>query len=67
MMPRRFFKLYDDVYVPGRWHLKNPIDRQGREVNDPWMFRRGEPVHIEGRWMIPIEHEGRHLTSVSRG
>ena len=57
-MHPRFFKLYDDVYVPGRWHLDNPTDSQGREVDDPWVFRRGEPVRIEGGVKVPIEHAG---------
>jgi hypothetical protein len=60
-MPQRFFKLSDDVYVPGRWHLDNPTDSQGREVEDPWVFRSGEPVRIEGRLRVPIEHAGRAL------
>ncbi|HYO52844.1 imm11 family protein [Archangium sp.] len=60
-MSQRFFELYDDVYVPGRWHLDNPTDRQGREVDDPWVFRSGEPVRIEGRLKVPIEHAGRAL------
>jgi hypothetical protein len=57
-MPQHFFKLYDDVYVSGRWHLDNPTDSQGHEVDDPWVFRRGEPVLIEGRLRVPIEQAG---------
>jgi hypothetical protein len=60
-MSQRFFELYDDVYVPGRWHLDNPTDRQGREVDDSWVFRRGEPARIEGRLKVPIEHAGQAL------
>ena len=60
-MSQRFFKLHDDVYVPGRWHLDNPTDSQGREVDDPWIFRSGERMRIEGRWKVPIEHPGRAL------
>lgn len=61
LMPQRFFKLYDDVHVPGRWHLDNPTDSQGRELDDPWVFRAGEPARIEGRLKVPIEHAGRAL------
>ena len=60
-MSRRFFELYDDVYVPDRWHLDSPTDKQGREVDDPWIFRGGEPVRIEERLKVPVEHAGRPL------
>jgi uncharacterized protein DUF1629 len=59
-MPKRFFNLHDDVYVRGRWHLKNPIDSQGRGVED-WDFRLGTPVRVDGRLKIFIEREGRPL------
>jgi hypothetical protein len=59
-MSQRFFDLADDVYVPRRWHLDTPIDRQGRKVFD-WDFKRGTPVHVEGRLKIPIEIAGRPL------
>ena len=59
-MSHRFFKLKDDVYVPHRWHLATPIDSQGREVHD-WDFKRGTPVHVEGRLKIPIKIAGRPL------
>jgi hypothetical protein len=60
-MSKRFFELYDDASVPGRWHLTNPTDSQGREVDDPWRFTDGQPVRVEGRLKVPIEHEGRPL------
>jgi hypothetical protein len=59
-MSQRFFKLSDDRYVPHRWHLDTPIDRQGRAVFD-WDFTCGEPVHVEGRLEIPVEIAGRPL------
>ncbi|WP_224246695.1 imm11 family protein [Hyalangium gracile] len=61
-MPRRFFKLADDVSVPRRWHLTTPIDRQGRRVHD-WDFTRGSPVSEAGvgRLKIPIKIAGRPL------
>jgi hypothetical protein len=57
---QRFFKLSDDVYVLERWHLATPVDRQGRKVHD-WDFKRGTPVHVEGRLKIPIQVAGRPL------
>lgn len=59
-MARRFFKLNDDVYVPRRWHLKTPIDSQGRKVFD-WDFTKGASVRVDGRLTIPVEIEGRPL------
>ncbi|WP_164012363.1 imm11 family protein [Pyxidicoccus trucidator] len=60
-MPMRYFDLSDDVYVPGRWHLSDPTDESGREVDNPWMFRRGEPVRIDESLRIPFQHPGRPL------
>ncbi len=59
-MSQRFFRLYDDVYVPRRWHLDTPRDEQGREVDD-WEFKRGAPVVSKGRLRIPIEIAGKPL------
>jgi hypothetical protein len=59
-MSQRFFDLSDDVYVPHRWHLKTPIDSQGRRVHD-WDFKRGMPVQVEGRLTIPVEVAGTPL------
>src|SRR5687768_9066970 len=60
-MPKRFFELEDDVYAPRRWDLDNQTDRNCREIADPWQFRRGTPVDVEGRLKVPIEHAGRSL------
>ncbi|MFL5350140.1 MAG: imm11 family protein [Hyalangium sp.] len=59
-MPGRFFDLADDVYIPNRWHLDTPIDSQGQRVFD-WDFKRGTPVHVDGRLRIPVEIAGRPL------
>ncbi|MBN1208107.1 MAG: hypothetical protein JXB05_24800 [Myxococcaceae bacterium] len=59
-MAQCFFELYDDRYVPHRWHLDTPIDSQGREVH-AWDYKRGAPVHVEGRLKIPVEIAGRPL------
>jgi hypothetical protein len=59
-MLKRFFKLADDVYVPHRWHLDTPRDRQGRQVDDG-QFSLGMPVHITDRLRIPVEISGTSL------
>ncbi|HVG61429.1 MAG TPA: DUF1629 domain-containing protein [Hyalangium sp.] len=59
-MGRRFFELYDDVYVPRRWHLRAPVDSHGRTVDDG-QFTDGRSLSIEGRLCIPVEVAGRPL------
>lgn len=56
-MATRFFELYDDLYVRGRWHLKNPVDSKGGAMDD-WDFRIGAPIHVEGRPKIMLERSG---------
>jgi hypothetical protein len=60
-MPPRFFELHDDVNVPRRWHLKNPADAQGCELDDPWQFTQGGLLQIHGRLKIPVEVAGTAL------
>ena len=55
-----YFELFDDVYIPGRWHLDDPVDQQGQEVHT-WQFVRGEPAHIDARLRIPLYVPGRPL------
>src|SRR4051794_33122503 len=59
-MPKRFFKLADDVYVPHRWHLDTPANSRSEQV-DEGLFRRGAPVHITDRLRIPVEIAGQPL------
>ncbi|RKI43879.1 hypothetical protein D7X55_38585 [Corallococcus sp. AB049A] len=54
----RYFELIDDLHVPGRWSLGDPIDASGREVANPWMFRKGEAVGLESPLKIPVDHAG---------
>ncbi|RKH14133.1 hypothetical protein D7X74_20580 [Corallococcus sp. CA047B] len=60
-MPRRYFRLLDDVSIPERWDLGTPQDVQGNEVDDPWMFREGRTVHVAERLQVPVEHPGTPL------
>jgi hypothetical protein len=65
-MPKRFFKLADDVNFPQRWDLDTPTDSQGRKVDDG-QFRRGEPVHLQERLRIPVEIAGKPLDFTEAG
>jgi len=65
-MPKRYFKLADEVNVPHRWHLAMPRDRQGLKVDDG-QFMCGEPVRIKDRLRIPIESAGHPLDFTEAG
>lgn len=56
----RYFRLSDDVYLPGRWELGRLSDQRGEEVW-PALLMRGEPAHIEGRIKTPVEIAGKPL------
>jgi hypothetical protein len=61
LMPTRYFKLLDNMSIRGRWLLGTPTDLQGREVDDPWMFYRGERLPDMGRLRLPINVPGKAL------
>jgi hypothetical protein len=65
-MPKRFFKLVDDVNLPHRWHLAMPRDSQGLKVYDG-QFRIGAPVHIQERLRVPVEIAGTPLYFTEAG
>ena len=60
-MSRRYFKLSQSVGGSDDWDLGNPTHPQGREVDNPWMFRTGMPVEDPGFLKIPIGRPGRTL------
>lgn len=56
--PTRYFELWDEMSVPGRWVLyQKDIDDHERRV-DPWQFKRGSLLHLEGRPVLGIAHPG---------
>ncbi|MFP2905223.1 imm11 family protein [Pyxidicoccus sp. 3LFB2] len=66
-MNREFFRLDDDVYVAGRWHLTHPVDAQGRELAEPWRFTDGTKVEVPERLRVPIKLPGRALDFTMAG
>jgi hypothetical protein len=60
-MHRRLFKLYDDVYAPGRWHLTGPVDAEGQEPDDSWQFTGGHPVKAPGPLWMKYDVPGKPL------
>ncbi|NVJ26280.1 MULTISPECIES: imm11 family protein [Myxococcus] len=59
-MPSRFFRMAEDVQA-GNWYLGDAEDSRGQEVEDPWMFRGGRTVRVEGPLSIPIDEQGKAL------
>ncbi len=60
-MPKRYFDLKDDMRIQGRWLLGTPTDAQGHEVDDPWMFYRGQRLPDLGPLKLPVTVPGRAL------
>lgn len=65
-MTARFFDLSEDIQA-GNWDLGDPLDAGGQEIEDPWMFRGGQPVQVEGRLTIPVDARGRRLDFSTAG
>jgi hypothetical protein len=56
----RYYKLSDDVAVPGRWELGKLCDARGDEIW-PALLMRGEPAQIEGLIRVPVKLAGQPL------
>jgi hypothetical protein len=56
----RYFDLWDNMRIPGRWHLKSPVDEQGKEV-DPWQFKAGTRLELEGMPVFRLARPGNTL------
>jgi hypothetical protein len=59
-MSKGYYRLLDDVYIPGRWHLNEPVDHRGQKF-EIGLFRRGEPIHVERPLRIPLYVPGKAL------
>lgn len=57
-MTVRFFELSENVQA-GYWYLGDPLDEHGQEVEDPYRFRAGQRIAIEGRLTFPLDQPGR--------
>ncbi|MFP2905774.1 imm11 family protein [Pyxidicoccus sp. 3LFB2] len=66
MAKMRYFRLKEDMQS-GNWDLGDPLDAQGQEVDDPYVFRAGRPVHVTGRLTIPVGEPGRRLDFCTAG
>ena len=54
----KYYEIYDDVYIPGRWNLSMPLFADGedeggcegddeRELFDVWRFKEGRVLKVE--------------------
>src|SRR4028118_796744 len=56
----RYFDLWDNMRITGRWHLKSPVDEQGKEV-DPWQFKAGIWLKLEDMPVFRLARDGSAL------
>ena len=56
----KYYQLRDDMEVPGRWVLDDPLDEAGQEV-DPWCFEEGVHLDWKGLFQLHQAHAGRAL------
>jgi hypothetical protein len=53
----RYYDLLDNMLIPGRWHLRTPVDRQGEWI-DTWQFKEGRTLDVEGVIHFPMKPAG---------
>jgi hypothetical protein len=56
----RCYDLRDARQHPGRWHLRSPVDENGREIN-PWQFLKGRWLDSQGTIRFPVKPDGVEL------
>jgi hypothetical protein len=57
-MPARYFELYDDVHVPGRWELGQFRGPEGQPLDEPWRFRMGVRVELTDHIQVDVQVPG---------
>jgi hypothetical protein len=64
----KYFKLYDDKYIPGRWHLRMPLFADGededaregeeRELFDTYRFLEGRALELQKPIRLSVNPAG---------
>ncbi|HYO70250.1 MAG TPA: DUF1629 domain-containing protein [Archangium sp.] len=65
----RYYKINDDKYIPGRWHLRMPLFQDGedeggreddneRELFDTWRFSEGRVLEVERPIHLSVKPAG---------
>jgi hypothetical protein len=58
-MPK-YYELEDNLYHPGRWHLRNPVDEHGQLINS-WQFFEGRRLDLQETTRFPVKPDGVEL------
>lgn len=56
----RYFCLKDDTRIPGRWHVKSPVDDKGERFM-PWQLMKGESIKFSEPWSLDLMRQGNEL------
>lgn len=62
----KYFDLFDDMSIPGRWALRSPVDERGQRVN-PWQFDEGRTLQLNGMPTLALARSGLALDFTSTG
>jgi hypothetical protein len=56
----KFYKLNDDKYIPGRWHVRVPLheDNGEDELFDIWRFNEGRVLEVERPIRLSVKPAG---------
>ncbi|HYO53092.1 imm11 family protein [Archangium sp.] len=57
IMQMKYYDIFDNMRIPGRWHLKMPVDAQGEWI-DTWQFKEGRVLDIKGPIRFPVKPVG---------
>ncbi|WP_163866559.1 imm11 family protein [Myxococcus eversor] len=66
LKPSRYFRLKPEMRR-GKWSLDEPLDSQGRELEDFREFTSGRPAQVSGRLVIPTDEAGMRLDYSTAG
>jgi hypothetical protein len=56
----KYYRLWDEMRTPDRWHLDGPVDSRGQEIH-PWQFKEGKPLALKDTPFFPLMHPGPEL------
>ena len=56
----RYFRLFEDLYIPGRWYLDSPMDGQGQDAGGS-LFMEGRPAAVQEPLRVRLFRPGKPL------
>ncbi|HYO58276.1 imm11 family protein [Archangium sp.] len=57
----KYYEIYDNVYIPGRWHLRMPLFKESEEdgeLFDTYRFNEGRVLEIERPIRLSMKPSG---------